>query len=171
MWLERSGQQLGRSHHHRRNSSSLAGKAGKSGVKRNVEVTSTTSSPNSPFLMAIEESKKTMIAVQASLNGNIFMHCPVDIAEDFQVSFWFESETLHRLPYSTQRNLRPIVGLDWLSIFFAILSADWSARFRTVYSLLWNWTSSCLKGAVDAGLRAVLWCWRETGEFDRALYM
>jgi hypothetical protein len=28
-----------------------------------------------------------MINVQTSLNGNIFMHCPVDMAEDFQVSW------------------------------------------------------------------------------------
>ena len=131
MWLERSGQQLGRSHHHRRNSSSLAGKAGKSGVKRNVEVTSTTSSPNSPFLMAIEESKKTMIAVQASLNGNIFMHCPVDIAEDFQVSFG--SNPKLGIDFLIPRNATCVLLWDWIdcrsfSLFYRLIDPPVSAR-------------------------------------------
>jgi hypothetical protein len=37
---------------------------------------------------------KTMIAVQTSLNGNIFMHCPVDMTEDFQVIQFAQSVSL-----------------------------------------------------------------------------
>jgi hypothetical protein len=67
-------------------------------MKRAAGTTTTMKStsilPDSPpFLVATEtdassSSHKTInvINVQTSLNGNIFMHCPVDMAEDFQVS-------------------------------------------------------------------------------------
>nr|CAH0108221.1 unnamed protein product [Daphnia galeata] len=86
-------QQLGRNNqHHRRN-----GTWRNAGMKRAAGTTTTMKStsilPDSPpFLVATEtdassSSHKTMINVQTSLNGNIFMHCPVDMAEDFQVSW------------------------------------------------------------------------------------
>lgn len=46
---------------------------------------STTIGLNSPFLAVDQQDSKSMIAIKAALNGNIFMHCPVDMAEDFQV--------------------------------------------------------------------------------------
>ncbi|XP_046444059.1 uncharacterized protein LOC124194078 [Daphnia pulex] len=94
--LAGSHQQLGRMthQHHRRNGTLRNG-----GVKRaagpatgttTVKSTSSDALSNSPpFVVAEAEPSphKTMIAVQTSLNGNIFMHCPVDMTEDFQVSW------------------------------------------------------------------------------------
>ena len=82
-------QQASRNHHHRRYTSSPKTVDGGDDVVRpsdEMSSTTRTTGPLSPFLMVTDDSSKTMIPVQASLNGNIFMHCPVDINEDFQVS-------------------------------------------------------------------------------------
>ncbi|KAI9551419.1 hypothetical protein GHT06_021752 [Daphnia sinensis] len=85
---ERSGthQQIVRNnHHHRRNGTSR-----NASVKRAaVQATTTAIVPDSPPYLAGGSAppSKTMISVQTSLNGNIFMHCPVDTTEDFQVSW------------------------------------------------------------------------------------
>lgn len=84
---ERSGthQQIVRNnHHHRRNGNSTSRNGG--GKRAAVQVTSPV--PDSPPYLASDNAPpKTIISVQTSLNGNIFMHCPVDMTEDFQVSW------------------------------------------------------------------------------------
>ncbi|KZS09637.1 uncharacterized protein LOC116928832 isoform X1 [Daphnia magna] len=84
---ERSGthQQFVRNnHHHRRNGNSTSRNAG--GKRAAVQVTSPVPD-SSPYLASDNAPPKTIISVQTSLNGNIFMHCPVDMTEDFQVSW------------------------------------------------------------------------------------
>jgi hypothetical protein len=78
--------------HHRRNGTLRNGgvKRAVAGPTETTDLKSTSSdalSNSPPFVVAEAEPSphKTMIAVQTSLNGNIFMHCPVDMTEDFQV--------------------------------------------------------------------------------------
>lgn len=93
LFPDRNGQhrqQMGRNHHHRRYTNLPKTVVERDDAMRPVaemaSSTTKTTGPYSPFLMVDDDSTKTMIPVQASLNGNIFMHCPVDINEDFQVS-------------------------------------------------------------------------------------
>lgn len=71
---------------------------------------STTTMENSPFLAVVENSSRKF-AIKAALNGNIFMHCPVEMAEDFQVGFCFQYSFKNRLLVKLTR-----VGLiaDWI---------------------------------------------------------
>lgn len=87
--IERSGthQQFVRNnHHHRRNGNSTSRNGG--GKRAAVQVTSPVPD-SSPYLASDNAPPKTIISVQTSLNGNIFMHCPVDMTEDFQVGVFF----------------------------------------------------------------------------------
>ena len=127
----------GNNQHHRRN-----GTWRNAGMKRAAGTTTTVKStsilPNSPpFLMATEtdasSSHKTMITVQTSLNGNIFMHCPVDMAEDFQVSWQCRELDYHIImdDKHTHMSIRhSIIGFSFVFLF-----VHCGTRFGTIS---WN---------------------------------
>lgn len=92
---------------------------------------STTTMENSPFLAVVENSSRKF-AIKAALNGNIFMHCPVEMAEDFQVGFLFS-----------------IFIWNWLFVKLTRvgLIADWMRLFCFYYLSIWAavaWNDCCL---------------------------